>query len=619
MLNKIKSKYIFKIIFEYIHDEKFKYKFSFNSKYIQNKLELTLYDFQKIYFYSLPQNKQSNSYENFLICKKDIKEKYDKYIKSIDIFTDDIIKQMMIEQIIDDFELNNYWKIYIDIYSPLLYKCMSNNTLIRKLFIHIPLDNIIANNLINDYCDIFEEMNKSEIYNYENIKISFSNQELLDVLDQINIIPKKIKRLIFIKLLDVEKPAIIDYPLNYIPFINDKNIKENLIDLIIHIEDIIIKPELFHMINDYNSLRKIDFYKVNFTNIFNLNIKNLNILSLSDCRNINLYSDDLSSKLQILTIMSMHFENNTMIIKFPLLKRAILHNTENFNIFDYTSLINLKKLKINFKQFFHINNSPLEDIDIYNYRECNIYQALEKLIKIKSIKIAHLSLDNLQNSHFSKIKGFNNNLKYLYLIINHTINELDIHNLIILFPNLKILHFEYYTSKKEKLSNKLIIEENNNTKIDKLHISLGDYNFGNLIFYINSFSNLIEFTLTCSKVNENLFPLFRSKCEKIFHSLKILSINTKGIELDVFNNLINNIDKCIILQNFSVNTENLNITKENYDNSINKILTYKNITYIDIQIKWGKYWWSFCLIDKKIYVESDYNQNFNVKVVDKEE
>ena len=120
-------------------------------------------------------------------------------------------------------------------------------------------------------------------------------------------------------------------------------------------------------------------------------------------------------------------------------------------------------------------------------------------------------------------------------------------------------------------------------------------------------------------INENLFPLFRSKCEKIFHSLKILSINTKGIELDVFNNLINNIDKCIILQNFSVNTENLNITKENYDNSINKILTYKNITYIDIQIKWGKYWWSFCLIDKKIYVESDYNQNFNVKVVDKEE
>jgi len=56
ILKKIKSKYIYKIIFDYINNENFKFKLFNYSKYFKNILGLKLFDYKEKYFNSLDIN-----------------------------------------------------------------------------------------------------------------------------------------------------------------------------------------------------------------------------------------------------------------------------------------------------------------------------------------------------------------------------------------------------------------------------------------------------------------------------------------------------------------------------------------------------------------------------------
>ena len=49
-MEKISSNSIMNLIFQYIEEEKFKYKLVSYSKYLQKRLKLTLLDYQEYYF-----------------------------------------------------------------------------------------------------------------------------------------------------------------------------------------------------------------------------------------------------------------------------------------------------------------------------------------------------------------------------------------------------------------------------------------------------------------------------------------------------------------------------------------------------------------------------------------
>ena len=563
---------------------------------MQNKFGLKKYDFQKQYFLSLPQNKPINYYENLLSFYSDysdfnnnqqsIKERYDKYIESLKHIPIDIIQKIISESIIEGFQ--SYIptiKTPIDIYSPLFNQFMSNKSLISHLSIQIPLNIIITNNLEQIFNDKFKEINQSDELNYESINIIFKESNDLNELNNINILYKKIKYLAF-KYKGDEKNII---PLN-LNLLNNIDIQKNCISLDLSMRNILIEPNSLEIINNFNSMKYIRFYEVNFTKIFNINIQNLEYLNLYDCQNICLYSCDNTSKIKELIIKRTDLKNNNdSKFKFPFLIEMKYDNETHLNnIIEYNNLSNLKILKSSLYSFLKINDSPLENIHINSYKDNDIIQIFNQLIKIKTIKTSFIHLDFLENNLIEKIKGNNNNLISLKIEIYNLMKEFTFDNLIKIFPNLSefgILSYWYEKEKNLELNSNLIkIEENKNSKINKLYVSLYNYNIGKIILNINSFSNLIQLKLGNFKIYEELFPLFNKKCNIIFYSLKTLDISSKFLLLNLFENLINNLDKCPRLHKLNISKAMLKITEQEYFNYIQKVITFKSIEEIELQI-----------------------------------
>ena len=106
MLKGIKSKYILEIIFGFIKDKKKKkLKLFVHSKYFQNLFGLSLYNFQKQYLHSL---KNYNRHYNDYLClfsaysaKSDLNDKYNKYIKSLNILMN--LNQKKVKNKFNDF------------------------------------------------------------------------------------------------------------------------------------------------------------------------------------------------------------------------------------------------------------------------------------------------------------------------------------------------------------------------------------------------------------------------------------------------------------------------------------------------------------------------------------
>ena len=129
----IKSKYIYDIIFSYINDKNFKYKFFKYSKENQSKLSINLTDYKNIYYNSLDFNlddyllyKYNNSETNF-----DIKYLTKKLNEDLTKFNIDIKD---FESALDYHIKSNLTKEhYIDIFSP-LFDFLSKKNYFEKIF-----------------------------------------------------------------------------------------------------------------------------------------------------------------------------------------------------------------------------------------------------------------------------------------------------------------------------------------------------------------------------------------------------------------------------------------------------------------------------------------------------
>ena len=354
------------------------------------------------------------------------------------------------------------------------------------------------------------------------------------------------------------------------------------------------KLNSLNIINKFKALKNLEIKNLIFIEALNLNIKDLEYLKLIDCENINIYSDNMTSKIKVLKIKGTKLINDKSEIIFSFMNKGIFYFEEVNNIINFNSLINLKKLKAYAGYFIIIKNSPLEKVEIRGSNEFDTYQIISKIIEINSIIEAKIFL-NLENKLISDIKGVNNNLKILKLCVTNIINKLTIEQIIKNFPNLEDFNFKYmgYSNNKNELflENEIYIEENQDCKINKLYLNLNHIKFGQLIFHIHSFSNLKKLSLMNINIDKNLFPLFNDKCNIIFLSLEVLTLIKVNITIKIFENIINNIDKCLKIKEFNILNETLNISKDYYFSIIRKLVSIKTIDSIDLLIFGDKSFW----------------------------
>jgi len=218
------------------------------------------------------------------------------------------------------------------------------------------------------------------------------------------------------------------------------------------------------------------------------------------------------------------------------------YNEIRLNIFnsDYYSIININEYVIDRNNLIHKNSDP--------------------------IKIINKELFDKNRISF-KIKYINNNFNYIFLNNNIKLNEKYINNYIYKYlfyfcekKDLSYLWYNFYKiNNKNKLKNKIFIEEYKNKNNDKLY----DH-------FINNLKNK-----TITKINRNILK------ELNYYDLDYNEIDKyKDIYEIIINYLKNN------FKNNILHTFKKVINEYNYKNDIeslliiyNNILTYKNLNY----------------------------------------
>ena len=200
-LTNISFTIILKKIFDFIKDNKFKYRLFVHSKHFQNLLGLDIVDYENLYiskfkmelgeFFKCEYDSNSKSFNKN--CLKDI---FDKKMK------ENKLDEKLIKKIItDNFEkigknLEEKCKpIYnIDVFSPLLYDISTTKAFEKQFVIEIQCDIIEKFKLENDYKEIFDKLNKINA-NYSMISFIFKNYNDITLLKKLNINLSKIKKL----------------------------------------------------------------------------------------------------------------------------------------------------------------------------------------------------------------------------------------------------------------------------------------------------------------------------------------------------------------------------------------------------------------------------------------
>ena len=200
-LTNISKPIILKKIFDFIKDNKFKYRLFVHSKHFQNFLGLDIVDYENQYiskfklelgeFFKCEYDSNSKSFNKN--CLKDI---FDKKMK------ENNLNEKLIKKIItDNFEKigknmeEKCEPIYnIDVFSPLLYDISTTKAFEKQFVIEIQWDIIEKFKLENDYKEIFDKLNKINA-NYSMISFIFKDYNDITLLKKLNINLSKIKKL----------------------------------------------------------------------------------------------------------------------------------------------------------------------------------------------------------------------------------------------------------------------------------------------------------------------------------------------------------------------------------------------------------------------------------------
>ena len=605
-LKRISSKYILRLISDYIKDENFVFKFFVYSKYFQKKIGIELSDYINKHIEQF--EKLGLKVDKFLIFQNYFTKELNKNI--LDIKLNNELNKYGID--IKNYQkyANNYFKIYannykennikynlieynenseklINIYSPIFDPISKTESFNLFFTIEIPLSRIKEFNLKNDYNSMFKKMNELNI-NYSSLSLFFLDKNNINYLNELNINFNKIKRLnICPNYLSKDNSQI------YNNLFSINNLGENLIYLKLGDINNIINDSNISFINNLNSLEQLILYDFKFNN-FVLKLKNLKILTLKNCSNIS-FDQNIGKNMKKLVIDDCKIILPNILLQFPELEECIFKNEDIAfsKIIDFKSLKKLKKILINSYEFSEIdNNSQIEDIKLYDLDKFINKNIIKKICSIKTIKNINLELKNCEEIIMEKISPCESvtNLKMKFNYRVYTGKNKFLNKLFKIFPNLLKLTIELQLNNWISSDYKEIkIEENINSKINEIFL----YNISShesINIYCQSFETVktlhIESNNNIEKLDK-MFPIFNNKCNINLISLNYLHFEIqRKIDVKILENIYNNIDKMPNLKYLYLYfiISDINITRQFYDKLIKKILDL-DLKYLFVNIE----------------------------------
>ena len=609
LINKINLKNNISTIFSYIKNPNFIHKFFLHSKSLQQKLDLELVDYEKIYL-----EKSGINAKDYLIYDKNrLNKGFDKEIinkiLTYDIFKSKLNYSLVYKMLIDIYE--KYDKLYIkqidldkefendniiDIYSP-FFNMLSKMESFSFFSIFIPANIIGIYDLLNDYIKTFDILNKINS-KYSSITFYYNDSHDIDYLKKLEINFNQIKRL-HLKA-DSKEFKTRDYNYFFKEFFSIKNIEYSLIVLDLNVKwrklnhYYEIETKLIEKINNFKLLEYLHINGFKLTNNFEFNLCSLKTLYIENSENIS-FKEKSFINLKVLKLIECSINHPNTLLEIPNLEICELLNpkTNNFySIFNFSSCIKLKYAIMDPNDFIHLDNTLLEYIKLFSNIIIDVdikKKTFEKLISIKTLKKIDFEFGEINNDEILLIKGENKSVKVININYVEKNKDLILFNLEKKFPNLSELNLESNKySNNNGLETNLEIKENDNCKINKLILDIGGYL--NIKFYCDYFENLnvIKLELREKIINlEEEFPLFNKKCNTEFKSLNEFSLICNYNQLikdDIFKNLCNNLNKMPNLQLLYIDCIVKKFDEEFYKNLIRKILSF-NLNNIYLSIK----------------------------------
>ena len=597
LLNKIKSQYICKMIFDITYDN-LKYKLFSYSKHFQEMLGIKLIDYKEKYWIKkgikleeyLTLKTQKN-YNPNRINKKLLYDTLTSFIKKNNIDLDSL-KEYLIEFYKNQKNLKK-GKLFLDIFSP-FFEELSKSECFDLFIIPLEMDLIDKNQLNSDYIAAFENLNKKELNNIC-LKINFRNEKDINALKGININFEKIQEL---DIINVGNEKNINYDNIFKQLILAPNFGKNLKKLYLKIHDVwgkINDIKIFEKINDFSNLLSLELNGFKFQKNFKLNLKNITTLILRNCSGIILSDSD---KLENIIISNTDIKKNKSLSKFKNLEKCELinyRNNQNFKeIIDFSKLINLKNLVCLSHDFiFLTENSLVENIDLIGVEEDTSEdiekKTIEKIFKLKHLKDIKFCINySIDLGEILEENETNKSLKNMHIMFKEIMEGSNISEFIKKFENLSELKIHINIGEEESIM-ELNIKENEKCKIDKL--SIIGFGFEKFEIICGLYSNLIEIELNENLEISNLeesFPLFQKNCDIKFNKLtKFIYSNWELAQfetpLEVVENVYNNLTKTPNLKNFEFVCICNGISKELYEKFIKRLLEMK-LDYIKFNI-----------------------------------
>ena len=597
LLNKIKSQYICKMIFDITYDN-LKYKLFSYSKHFQEMLGIKLIDYKEKYWIKkgikleeyLTLKTQKN-YNPNRINKKLLYDTLTSFIKKNNIDLDSL-KEYLIEFYKNQKNLKKE-KLFLDIFSP-FFEELSKSECFDLFIIPLEMDLIDKNQLNSDYIAAFENLNKKELNNIC-LKINFRNEKDINALKGININFEKVQDL---DIINVGNEKNINYDNIFKQLILAPNFGKNLKKLYLKIHDVwgkINDIKIFEKINNFSNLLSLELNGFKFQKNFELNLKNITTLILRNCSGIILSDSD---KLENIIISNTDIKKNKALSKFKNLEKCELinyRNNQNFKeIIDFSKLINLKNLVCLSHDFiFLTENSLVENIDLIGVEEDTSEdiekKTIEKIFKLKHLKDIKFCINySIDLGEILEENETNKSLKNMHIMFKEIMEGSNISEFIKKFESLSALKIDINIGEEESIM-ELNINEDEKCKIDKL--SINGFGFEKFEIICGLYSNLIEIELKENLEISNLeesFPLFQKNCDVKFNKLtKFIYSNWELAQfetpLEVVENVYNNLTKTPNLKNFEFVCICNGISKELYEKFIKRLLEMK-LDYINFNI-----------------------------------
>ena len=616
ILCKIKSKFIFKLIFSFLSDKSYKLEMFRYSKKIQNKLGIKLNDYKIAHAI----NKKTIELTKYLSFTDNFNKEEDKAILKNDLEKD--LGELKLDTNLESFlecaydylseDDTNEDGLKLDIYSPFYDYFLKTGLNNKNIELIIPVDKIKNFNLKNDYISAIEKLytNSGVDFNYLRINFIYNNYDDVNYLIDLKFNFKLITNLSLIQEKESntgddnkEKSKETLWNNFYKVIFSMPDIQNNLTTLDLKVPKSYDGVEInLEEINNLKAIKNLTISNYNFKTPFMLKLFNLTQLQLIEVKNIA-FDENTPYNIVNLFIYDSSINEPEELLNFP--------NLENFRFFDCSTVVNyinfknLKKLNTIYTESYILTKIKDEDISsLISLKEIIIYEVnkemFKKLLLIPNIENAVIS-GGIESEDLKGIRGKNLSLKKLRM--KDVQNECTLDNFQKLFPNVDEIIIDSLktpmdvhpwcgTCQREQrgksYKTNIVIEENKKCATDKIKIIGGGCSLISVL--CNSFENLKELTIDIENMIRCVTaPIFHNEDKIIMKSLNTLCFRISRRSKDIFSGetlklICDNVDYMPNLKSFKFSCCLSKFDKQIYLDLIKKLLI-RNLDEIYLLIR----------------------------------